>query len=240
MRRALLCLVALGGTILWAQETVQVSRAELSVPFGTVKGKIVTMGDRLVFVDDDRPEASFALNRADVESARVENGLLNVQLRRPIRDREGERTRLSMRLDGGDPETVVRWANAAGVPAVAASDSARLTSGAGAAVAGGAVTTSGATLFNIEARHEHRLRGNCRGRLVLTEAGLSFQSLTELTDSRQWGFRDIKELRHGSPYELTVEPFDGAMYRFEMQGSGMDNDQFKLLSERVAAARAVR
>ena len=233
--RLLVAGLVFGGVLACAQGTVQVTRAELAVPFGSINGKLVTVGDQLVFVDDERPEASFSVNRADVDTARTENGQLAIQLRRPARIRGAEQSRLVIRVNEADAAGISRWAGAAGTSgaALAASDN-RLP-----VTTPGTAAESGTPLFNLEARHNHRI-GNCRGRLVLTANSLAFESLSEVNDSRQWSLRDIKELRRKGPYELVIEPFDGAMYRFELPGSGMDNDQYKTLADRVAAARATR
>jgi hypothetical protein len=77
--------------LLRAQTTVDVSAAELSVPFGTVSGKLVTVGEYLVFIDEDRPEASFALSRGEVQNLKVEQDTVSFQAARPVRDRSGER-----------------------------------------------------------------------------------------------------------------------------------------------------
>ena len=52
--------------------------------------------------------------------------------------------------------------------------------------------------------------------------------------------KDIKELRRDNPYKIKIEPFNGGDYDLEIQGQGMDNAQFKLLVDRITAARVAR
>ncbi len=40
----------------FCQVGIHVYPAELSVPFGTAAGKLVAVGDMMVFVDDEKPE----------------------------------------------------------------------------------------------------------------------------------------------------------------------------------------
>lgn len=56
-----LWLFALGG-VLSAQSEVRVYQASLAVG-APVSGKLILVADTLVFVDDERPEASFAVPR---------------------------------------------------------------------------------------------------------------------------------------------------------------------------------
>src|SRR4026209_2664905 len=84
----------------WAvgQSTLQVFKTELSVPFGKVPGSLITIGDHLIFIDDDHPEASFTVARTDLQNLSVADGIVTVQTAKPVRDRSGERTALSFRL----------------------------------------------------------------------------------------------------------------------------------------------
>jgi hypothetical protein len=67
---------------------------------------------------------------------------------------------------------------------------------------------------------------------------LVFESLTDVNDSRQWSMRDIKEVKHRSPYKLEVKPFTGNDYTFGFLGKGMDNADFTALTKLIAGARA--
>jgi hypothetical protein len=73
--------------------------------------------------------------------------------------------------------------------------------------------------------------------LIVTEKGLSYESIDNLSDSRQWGFTDIKKLALNNPYEIRIVPFDGSEYKLALQGTGMDKAIFKTLVDRVTAAR---
>jgi hypothetical protein len=83
-----------GGSLL-AQAPVDVQKAELSVPFGTAPGTIVVVGDHLVFIDEEKPDMSFAVPRTELRDLTAENGTVRLELRQPVRDRSGERSRLS-------------------------------------------------------------------------------------------------------------------------------------------------
>ena len=88
-------------SLLFAQTTAQIQKAELAIPFGTVSGKIIMAGDHLVFIDEERPGQSFVVARSEVEELAIQDGTASLELRRPVQDRSGERSRLSFRLAQG-------------------------------------------------------------------------------------------------------------------------------------------
>ena len=61
--------------------------------------------------------------------------------------------------------------------------------------------------------------------------------MSQVDDSRQWNFSDIKEVKHEGPYKLTIVPFTGDKYTFSLAGQGMSSDDYQTLVERVTAAR---
>ena len=91
----------------------------------------------------------------------------------------------------------------------------------------------------LRARHKH-FRGGCDGTLILSDSGVTFESLTKATHSRQLQLSDIKELKRSNPYELTVKPFIGDDYDFQLSGSGLSSAEFQDVVDRVASSRAAR
>ena len=199
-------------------------QAEVSVPFGTLSGKLVAVGDFLVFVDDEKPDASFAVTRNDVKSVTAEGRVVNLQTAQPVQSRSGQTSTLTFRLREDDAGFLSQWHRAptSGTPTRAQSERATATEP-----------------MSFEAKHEHRI-GSCRGRLIVTDKGLGYESIDQIDDSRQWEFKDIKELRRDNPYQIKIEPFNGNEYKLELQGHGMDNAQLKFLVDRITAARVTR
>jgi len=105
---AILLLWATG--LVRAQITVQVQKADLAIPFGSASGKIVTVGDYLVFLDEDKPDKSFAIAKSEIENLTGENGVITVETRHPIRDRSGEQSQVSFRLaDRTAVAALINW-----------------------------------------------------------------------------------------------------------------------------------
>lgn len=75
---------------------------------------------------------------------------------------------------------------------------------------------------------------------MITNDQVIFDSTDNISDSRRWAFRDIKELKLKNPYELEIEPFDGGKYSLELVGQGMSSDQYRTLVDRVTRARTSR
>jgi len=232
MRNALMVVVlslAFAGVV-GAQNNLHVAAGDLSIPFGSVPGKVITVGDYLIFVDQEHPESSFALSRTEVRELTIDNRVAAIQTAKPIRDRSGDRTQFNIRLEGdSEARALTNWFGTSGArrtePEATTSDAA-------------STVRKGDAIY--EARHDHRLRGNCKGRLIVTDKGLSYESIDNLSDSRQWGYTDIKELTLSNPYEIRIVPFDGNDYKLNLQGTGMDTATFKNLVDRVTAARATR
>ncbi|MEZ5401237.1 MAG: hypothetical protein R2729_16320 [Bryobacteraceae bacterium] len=224
----ILVVALLSALLLPAQEPVVVQRAELAVAFGTVAGKVVIVGDYLTFVDDEKPEASFAVARKDVEDLRLESGVLNVRLKRAIRDREGERTRLALRLpEGASPAGLQAWYDrtppAAPEPAATKADTNPKTA-----------EPAGAKVYR--ARHKH-LFGGCDGRLVLLEEQINFESISDVGHSRRWRYQDVKELKRKNPFELKIQPFGADEYEFEIPSPGIDQPDYQALVDGITRSR---
>jgi hypothetical protein len=202
---------------------------EQSIPFGTVSGRLLLLGNYLVFVDDQQPDSSLVIPRVDIENLTSESGAITVQVREPVRDRSGEVRRLSFRVTPpADGSGVASWyaRRGSGAPVSASGSASRV-----APVAAPADTES------FPARHDHRL-GSCRGRLIVTPAQLSYESTDDVSHSRRWEYKSVKEIAAPNPYELEIKPFSGGTYKFLLEGSGMSPTQYKTLVDRVTAARA--
>jgi type IV secretion system protein VirB10 len=118
-----------GASALMAQTAAQMQKADLAIPFGTVAGKIVLAGDHLVFIDEQRPEQSFVIARTEVEDLTVQDKTASLELRRPVQDRSGERSRLNFRLANGETSSLKRWySSAATAPALSTRNRSQLQS----------------------------------------------------------------------------------------------------------------
>lgn len=206
---------------LFAQLNVQQFDAEVPDAFGTVSGRVVLAGDRLVFSSDRKPEASFSAARGDIQSATADGNVIAIQLRSPIRDASGERARLTIRVADQAAASAIR--------------------GWFAQVFSSAQDAAKATDSASEARtyqaHHKKVFGGSKGRPLVTNTGLAYESIDNVKDSRRWEFRDIKELKLKSPYELEVKPFSGDEYTFGMDGQGMSNGDYQDLIDKVTKAR---
>lgn len=211
---------------------------EHAVPFGTVTGKILLLGNSLVFYDDQQPESSFVVPRGAIESLTAEGPMITLQSRELVKSRSGDVRRLSFRVPpGGDPAPVTGWFTATVATTGAPAGSSGMP---GPAAATGAAMSSpakpGDAANSYQVIHDKRI-GSSTGRLLVSEEMLSYESISDVKASRRWEYRSIKEIRHPNPYELEVKPFEGDAYKFKLEGSGMDPAAYKKLVDRVTAAR---
>ncbi len=210
-----------------AQPAQQAYPVELSMPFGTAGGKLVTAGQYLIFVNDPNVDKSFVIPRVNVQNVNVENGIMSVALNQPMPGEAGEPSRLSFRFaNPADADFIVRWWKTASADRAAAEPN-----------IGEPVIAD--RQFSYQVKHNHRL-GSCTGRLIVTAEGIVYESLTDVNDSRRWSMKDIKEVEHKNPYNLDIKPFTGNDYSFEFLGGAMKNEDYTDLTKSIAAARAGR
>lgn len=212
-------------SLLAQPNAVQIVPVEIAVPFGTVAGKLVLHDGYAVFLDEEKPESSFAVARADMTGFATEAGMLNALFNKNFRDRAGEKNRLSLRaVRPEESEILQRWFSAPP---------------ANPAVSSGSGARNGETAmeFKLEVQQKRRFGRTQKGRLMLAGSQLIFESIDDPSSSRRWEFKEIKSLENKNPYELRVEPFTGEDYRFEFVGTPMEAAQYKSLVDKVTSAR---
>ncbi len=95
---------------LLADTLVRIPKAELSIPFGAVKGEILLADGYLVFIDEEKPELSFVIPRGILQTLSSKDDVMTFELNRSIRDRSGERASLVFRLtDKTDIAAINQW-----------------------------------------------------------------------------------------------------------------------------------
>jgi len=214
-----------GSSVLGAQTKVEVKKAELSVPFGTVNGTAVLVGDYLVFIDEQQVQSSFAIARSEIQKITSEGRGVNIETRQPIRDRSGERSQFTVRLSEGDLATLMNWSRMTPTPTT--------TTVAAASVP----AVRSAEQMSYPAEFTQFVGRNSRGRLMVTADMVAYESIDNVQSSRRWQFKDIKEIKLKNPYEIEIEPFVGDRYNLKLEGKGMDTGDFKTIVDRITAAR---
>lgn len=201
---------------------------ERAIPFGTTTGKLLLLGNHIVYVDDQKVDSSFAATKSELSGITSDGANITVQFRDPIQDGSGSSSRAVFRaIVPTDAASVTSWYGT-GAPAAS--------SAAGGTSSTPAMTTA-TTTETFEARHDH-FRGSCKGRLIVSPTQLSYESVDDVGHSRRWEYSSIQEIKQKNPYELEVKPFTGGTYKLYIDGSGMLPATFKTLVDRVTAARA--
>ena len=78
--------------------------------------------------------------------------------------------------------------------------------------------------------------GDQRGKLIVRDDAVSFESLSDATPSRRWAYSDIKELTKDSN-EVKIEPYHGSKYEFQFVNPAMRDTVYNMLSDKIVAAR---
>ena len=93
--------------------------------------------------------------------------------------------------------------------------------------------------MSFDVKHDHFF-GSDRGRLMITPDSVAYESVSDVNNSRQWNLSGIKEIDHDGPYKLTIVPFTGDKYNFNLLGKGITPDEYQALVNRVTSARLSR
>ena len=223
---AFVCTVLASGSAL-AQGELNVYRGSL-VAAQAVTGRVAVLPDSIVFIDDEKPEASFFATRAMISAITPDAESVTIQLNKEVKDRAGSTTRIIIRLTAASEATAIqRWYAAA--PAAAAK---------GGKPGMAAASTTPATL-TFRAQKKKMLRGKTDGKLIIDDARIIFESTDVASDSRRWELKEIKELKNKNPYELEIKPFRGETYELQLTDA-MDQAQFREIVDRVTKSRTER
>ncbi len=228
------------GAAALAQAPVKVQKAELSIPFGVVKGKLIAVGNTLVFVDEETPDASFSIEKATIRNFSEQDGVITIDTNRPIKDRSGERNKLAFRLSEGNGAGLAAWFKdpASIVAAVKSnSDSSDTKTVTTTTSSSSGMSSDTAVAKVYQARQKRFPVGSTDGKLVISDKEIAFESLNDIKRSQRWSYQDIKEIKQESAYIIEIAPFRGDKYKLELQGEGMSSAQFKALTDRIAASR---
>lgn len=207
----------------------QAQTVQLAVPFGQVDGQLVISGNYLMFLDAQQPSASFVIPRDDVRNVTAAGSQMTVELARPVQDRGGATSRLVFRLTSLEAgQAYSQWYH----QTVASTGDANRT-------AEGPTRAPAPGTLSLQVKHDHRI-GSDMGSLMIAPDQVAYESVTNVKDSRQWNYSDIKEIHQSGPYKLKIVPFSGDDYSFDLLGQGLTSDQYQTLVDRVAKARLTR
>lgn len=215
-----LIVLAISAAPAWAQTDVVASQAELAIPFGVGQGQLALIGDKMVFLDDQDATRSFAIDRANVAATTFSDGVLTVRTKEKI----GDRAEFVFRpADAEFPEAALSWGERSVTPQEAeaapppASDEFRFA-------------------YDVENKRG-MFSKNDRGRLIVTEDRMTYESVTNVNESEQWDLKDIKEVKRKNPYKLEIIPFIGGSYTFNLLRDGMSTRDYKTITNRIAELR---
>ena len=216
--RHLLLLTLAAGLSLQAADQLTVHKIQLHSSSGTISGKVVGVGDHLVFIDDDQPEKSFLIPRGDIRTATNNNNTIVVEMVRPVTDRFGSRSNLEIRLV--DPATGAVLSKYLGVP-----------------VERGRTETT----YSLDVRHDHKGQGHCDGKLIADDNRIRFESVGQADHSKTWTYDQLaKFVTERDHAILRVNPVSGDTYDFNVVNGATAGAMYKLVSGKIVAARPVR
>ena len=216
MKALFLCLSAMLLSInAVAADQLTVHKVQLTGPSGSINGKVIGLGDHLIFVDDDNPDKSFFIPRGEIRTAANDSGTVRVEMSRPVTDRFGSRSNLEIRMI--DPAAVGVLTKWIGVPVERARTM---------------------TTYSLEVRHDHKGQGGCNGKLIADESRLRFESVTEAGHSRTWDYNGLSSFQAEKDNALLkVRAAGGDAYDFNVVNGATAGELHRLVSDKIVAAR---
>lgn len=201
-----------------AEEQVTIQKVTLTTPSGTISGKVIGTGDKLVFVDDKNPNSSFTLSRGEIQRYRAEDGAIIVEMARPATDRAGTVSNLRITLvDPASSAVLTKWID---MPVE---------------------RSRTVTTHSVDVRHDHKGEGHCNGKLLADDTTLRFESVTEANHSRSWNYNDLQSFEEEKDHALVkVKPKSGDTERFKVTNGATAGALYDLVAQKIVAARPVQ
>ena len=219
MKRALQLLtitLAFCAVAAWAEDMV-IQKVEVLGPSGNINGRLVMLGDRMVFVQENNPDVAFVIPKGDIRAARWGEGRLTIDLSKPYIE-----NRSNFVVVMRDPSYAGRMVTWMGVPVEGISNEATRVAGASPTVE---VTD---VAFDITS-------GDDKGKLTLTSNDVRFDSRGGKT--HRWSYSDIREVKRSGDHEIKVKVADGKDFDFKFKNPVLLNTAYDLLSGRVRLDR---
>ena len=79
--------------------------------------------------------------------------------------------------------------------------------------------------------------GDQKGKLMIKQDDLAFESLTDGKRSRNWKYSEIRTFEKKGKKELRVRPFKGDRYDFQFDDRKLADQIYQQVSQRIVAAR---
>ena len=82
--------------------------------------------------------------------------------------------------------------------------------------------------------------GDQKGKLLVRDTELQFESLTDAKHSRIWNYADIRTLEKKGFKAMRVRPLKGSRYDFQFDNRGNRDRIYNLISQKVVEARKTK
>ena len=82
--------------------------------------------------------------------------------------------------------------------------------------------------------------GDQKGKLLIRDAELQFESLTDAKHSQTWKYAEIRTIEKKIFKAMRVRPFKGSRYDFQFDNVGNRDRIYNLISQKVVEARKTK
>ncbi len=79
--------------------------------------------------------------------------------------------------------------------------------------------------------------GDQKGKLMVGEMDLAFESLTDGKHSRSWKYAEIRSFEKKGRKDMRVKPYKGSTYDFQISDGKLRDQIYNAISDKVLAAR---
>jgi len=210
-----------------AQTPVKVCQGDLYFLGSRVRVKTVLVRDTLVFVDEDNPNESFSIDRANILRLNDQSRILTIHTRRPVRYRSRESMQFDFQLSGGyqvnlppgNCDSLASWLSNASRRRI---------------------TTRAPQPRTFWAKLRRGLSRDIEGKLEILEKTIAFKPNREAEYLYRWDLREINHIKRKAPYVLEITTSNDDTYTFELQNRAISPDEVYAIRDRIAKLRLGR
>jgi hypothetical protein len=95
------------------------------------------------------------------------------------------------------------------------------------------------TTYSTDVQHDHKGKGECKGKLIADENSLRFESVTEANHSRTWNYNDVQSFDKEKDHSLlkVTSKNVGEAEQFRTVNGKTAGALYELVAQKIVSAR---
>lgn len=225
-----LVVMALGCDLAPAQTPAAACQADIFVSNIRARGRLVRVGNSLVFLDDRNFGAPLSIDRSNIQSADQEGGVLSVYTRRQLRYGGLTERHFAFQLFSGNCYPMATWFCGRATPIR------RYREGNYYPYREANYYRSTPSRRVYWAKQKRTWRSDIGGRLIISYRSIEFEDADDGGHTKRWALKDLKDIELEGRRVLKVTPLGSDSYTFELRDRGISPAEFRSIRNRIYRA----